>query len=312
MKPAATFVIPTRQRCAELRNLLRSVITQSVPVEIHVMDDGDEGATSEPVCEEFPQVHYHRLAARQGPAFQRNRGTELASTNIVFAVDDDTLLVSPRTAEQTIAQFNHPRVGAVAIPYINVHQDTMVRQRAPAADRIYVTHAFVGAAHAIRRDVFRKCGGYREHFFYMGEEGDLCVRMLQAGYVTRLGTADPIHHLESPRRILARASFCGRRNDILFAWHNVPRRFLPLHMLGTTLNGLRSAADAKNPFRMIQGTIAGYLGCIRHWNARVPVQDRIYRLHRLLKKERPRSLEEVESCLSHGPMAEHGMEPHRA
>ena len=84
---------------------------------------------------------------------------------------------------------------------------------------MHVVHAFVGAAHAVRRDVFLKVGGYREHFFFMGEEGDLCLRMMQAGYVTRLGRADPIYHLESSRRDLSRAGFSGRRNDILFAWH---------------------------------------------------------------------------------------------
>jgi len=300
MKSAATFVIPTRNRLGELRNLLRSVLRQTVPVEIHVMDDGEDTA-GEALCREFPQICYHRLAAGRGPAFQRNRGTELASGDIIFAVDDDTLFVSPHTVAQTIAEFDHPCVGAVAIPYINVRQDQIVRQRAPAADSVYVGHAFVGAAHAIRRDVFLKCGGYREHFFYMGEEGDLCLRMLQAGYVTRLGNADAIHHLESPSRVLARASFCGRRNDILFAWHNVPLAFLPLHLLGTTINGLRSAAGAKNPLRMIQGTLAGYLACLRFWGARVPVTSSVYRLHRRLKKREARRLEEIEPCLPPHP-----------
>jgi GT2 family glycosyltransferase len=297
MTPAAAFVIPTRFRTVELCTLLRSILVQTVPVEIHVMNDGDNDGAAQMIQSEFPQVHYHRIAAERGPAFQRNRGIEICSTNIVFPVDDDTLFVSPWTVEQTIAEFDHPRVAAVGIPYINVRQNPMVRQRAPAAGGIYVAHAFVGAAHAIRRDVFLKYRGYREHFFYMGEEGDLCLRMLQAGYVTRLGSADPIHHLESPNRVLARASFCGRRNDILFAWHNVPLPYLPLHLLATTLNGLCCAAVSKHPLRMIHGTMAGYLACLRHWRGRIPVECGIYKLYRWLKRREPRRLEEIERCL---------------
>src|SRR5207249_1976421 len=163
----------------------------TVVLQIIVMDDGCTDGTQELVRSEFPQVSYHRLSSGRGPSFQRNRGIELASSNIVFPLDDDTRFVSSRTAEQTLSDFDHPRVAAVSIPHINVRKDQVVRQRAPTADGIYVTHAFVGAAHAIRRDAFLRVGGYREHFFYMGEEGDLCLRLLHAGYITRLGRAAP-------------------------------------------------------------------------------------------------------------------------
>ena len=42
MTAAASFVIPTRNRVEELRSLFRSLLRQGIPVEIHVMDDGDD------------------------------------------------------------------------------------------------------------------------------------------------------------------------------------------------------------------------------------------------------------------------------
>ena len=297
MPPAASFVIPTRYRSEELRNLLCSVLAQTVSVEIHVMDDGDCEAAGRMICREFPQVHYHRIAANREPTFQRNRGMELASADIVFPVDDDTLFVSSRTVEQTLTEFDHPRVGAVGIPFVNVRQDQIVRQRAPEADGVHMIHAFVGAAHAMRRDVFLGLGGYREHFFYMGEEGDLCVRMLQAGYVTRLGRADPIHHLESPCRDFRRADYCGRRNDVLFAWHNVPLMYLPLHLAATTLRGAAFGVRVGRPMRMWQGLLGGYLGCFVHRAARNPVPAAIYRLSRSLKKGGAQRLDAVDPLL---------------
>jgi len=221
----------------------------------------------------------------------------MASSDFIFPVDDDALFDSPHTIEQTIAEFDHPRVAAVGIPFINVRQDETVRQRAPEKGRVYVASAFVGAAHAVKRSVFLQLGGFREHFFYMGEEGDLCVRMMNSGYVTRLGSADPIHHLESPTRNFGRAGFTGRRNDVLFIWHNVPSPNLPLHLTGTTVNAFRTALGSGCFWRMMNGTASGYADILRLWHERQPVSPQIYRLHRLLKKRGPQPLQDVEALL---------------
>lgn len=300
--PRAALVIATRNRVDELRGLLASAAAQTVPTEVLVMDDGGSEAVARMLREQFPAARYHHLGTGMGPAFQRNRGIELASAPIVFPLDDDAVMPSPRTIEQTLAEFDDPVVAAVGIPYVNVRVDDQVRQRAPSEDRVWVGHAFVGAAHALRRDVFLALGGFREHFFYMGEEGDLGVRLLAAGYVVRMGRADPIHHLESPRRSLAMADYCGRRNDVLFAWHNVPWTMLPVHLAATTFNGLRAAAGARNPGRMLLGLLHGYLACFTRWRERRPVAGAIYRLHRRLKKRGPIALAQIRDALPpHAP-----------
>jgi len=260
------------------------------------MDDGSSDGTPEMIRQQFPDVRFFELASARGPAFQRNRGTELASCEIVFSLDDDALFVSAQTVARTLEEFDHPRIGALGIPFINVQQDSVVQQRAPSSG-IHVTDAFVGAAHAVRRDVFLQVGGYREHFFYMGEEGDLCLRMMNAGYVTRLGRADPVHHLESFRRNLSTADFSGRRNDILFCWHNVPMPYFPLHLLGTTINGLSFGLRAGRFWNMLEGIASGYANSFRRWKERRPVSPEIYRLHRSLKKHGPRLLPEIQQRL---------------
>jgi GT2 family glycosyltransferase len=291
--PRASLVVPTRNRLEELRALLRSALEQTVAVEILVMDDGASEAVAEMVHRDYPSARYYALGTGRGPAFQRNRGIELATAAIVFPLDDDTVMVSPHTVAQTLAEFDRPSVGAVGIPFVNIRYDQRVRQKAPEPGRVWVEHAFVAAAHAVRRSAFLAVGGYREHFFYMGEEGDLCLRLLNSGYVVRLGTADPIHHLESPRRNLALADYCGRRNDVLFAWHNVPLPLLPLHLSATTVLGLRSALRSQNPGRMLLGLFHGYTDSLRRWRERRPVSQSVYRLHRELKKHGPRALEEI-------------------
>lgn len=221
----------------------------------------------------------------------------MACAEIVFPIDDDSIFSSPRVVEQTVAEFDHPRVAAVGIPFLNPRLDWRVVQRSPDAPGVHLAHAFVGAAHAVRRSIFVRVGGFREHFFYMGEEGDLCLRLLNQGYVTRLGRSDPIFHMESPRRNLALANRCGRRNDVLFAWHNVPTIFLPLHFIATSFNGLMAGLKTGHPFRMLHGLIQGYAESLRRHRDRAPVSVGIYRLHRRLKKGGTLQLTEVEDDL---------------
>ena len=150
----ASIVIPSCNRIAELRALIRSCLDQTVPVEIVVVDDAANDEVERMVRTGFTGVRYFRLGKAKGPAFQRNRGIELATAEIVFPVDDDSLFASPHTVAQTLSEFDHPRIGAVGIPYINVNQDRRVLQVGPRDGAIHVTHSFVGAAHAVRREVF--------------------------------------------------------------------------------------------------------------------------------------------------------------
>src|SRR5262245_8612691 len=118
--PVASAVIPTRNRVEELRALIGSLLNQTVPLEILVMDDGKSEHTRRMLTQEFPSVRHYQIGSGRGPAFQRNRGIELARSNLIFAVDDDTCFTSASTVEQTISEFDHPRVGAVCIPFVNV------------------------------------------------------------------------------------------------------------------------------------------------------------------------------------------------
>jgi glycosyltransferase involved in cell wall biosynthesis len=296
-EPKASVVMPARNRKELLRSSIRSALAQTVPVEVIVMDDGSTDGAIEMVEKEFPEIRLYRLGDRRGPSFQRNRGLELASTPFVFAIDDDSVFSSSRVVEQTLAEFDHPRVAAVAIPFLNPRLDWQLDRPAAGNGETQVAYAFVGASHAVRRDIFLNAGGYREHFFYMGEEGDLCLRLLSAGFVVKLGKSDPIYHLESPLRNLALADFCGRRNDVLFAWHNVPMPYLPFHLAATTANGVLSGIKTGHLWRMIRGTASGYAGCWTHRRERSPVASSIYRLSRRLKKRGPAPLDTIEDIL---------------
>jgi glycosyltransferase involved in cell wall biosynthesis len=294
----ASLVITTRNRRDELRTALRSAAQQVRLLEIIVIDDGSTDGTADMVRAEFPNVIVHRREDSRGLIVRRNDGARLATGDVLFSIDDDAAFSTPHVVEQTVREFDDPRIGAVAIPYLEPNTDNCLRQKAPDRKGVWITDTFIGTAHALRRDIFLNLCGYREELVHQGEETDYCIRMLDAGFCVRLGTGDPIYHYESPRRDFRRMDFFGRRNDILFAWHNVPLARLPVHLVATTMNGLRTGVRTGRLLRMLLGTTAGYRDSISNYRVRNPVSSRIYCLNRRLKKRGPVTLESVGSLLA--------------
>jgi glycosyltransferase involved in cell wall biosynthesis len=289
----ATVVISSKDRCGDLRGALASCRTQSVPLEVIVLDDGSKDGTAEMVRREFPEVRLVSEPVSRGYIVRRNQGAELATTPVIFSIDDDAAYVAPETIAQTLAEFSDPRIAAVAMPFCNVRQGPTILQQAPDAKRIYVCETFIGTAHALRREAFLAVGGYRPTLFHQGEEGDLAIRLLARGAVVRLGRAEPLHHFESPRRDYRRLDVQARRNDILFAMYNVPWPWLPVHLAGTTAKGLWFGLRSGRFRWSLEGCLAGWRDAWRLRHDRLPVPPAIYRLSRRLRKRGPVPLEEV-------------------
>lgn len=283
----ATVMITTKNRCEELRTALRSVVSQSAPVEILVIDDGSSDDTPAMLRREFPGARVIRHEESRGLIVRRNEGVREASARIVISIDDDAAFSTPHVVRQTLAEFSGERIGAVAMPYADVNRGAKVLQRAPAADGVYATDRFIGTAHAVRRDVFLEVGGYREVLVHQGEEGDYCLRMLEAGFIVRLGSADPIHHFESPRRDFRRMDYFGVRNAVLFVWQNVPAPYVWWHLPALVL---KLSLFTLHPGRLatrLRGLAAG----LRLFASapRLPVSKSTYRLARNLASQ-PRLL----------------------
>ena len=288
--PQATVVMTTKNRKDDLRVALTSCQRQTVPLEVVVIDDGSTDDTSEMVRREFPQMRLVTCTESQGLIARRNQGAELATSPFVFSLDDDAEFVSPHTVEQTLAEFTDPRIAAVAMPFCNVRQGPEVLQRAPSTDTVYVCESYIGTAHALRRDVFLRLGGYRALLVHQNEEGDFTIRLLNAGYVVRVGLADPLHHYESPRRDFRGIDAHPRRNDVLFAMHNVPWPWLPVHLVGTTFRGLWFALRHGRSARLrwsLEGSLRGWRDAWRLRQGRQPVRPAIYRLSRHLRRHGP-------------------------
>jgi len=274
---SASVVITTKDRREDLRRALLSCVTQECIREIIVIDDGSSDGTSDMVRSSFREAVLCRFDSSAGYIVRRNYGARLAKSDIIVSIDDDARFSTNDTLARTVKEFESPRIGAVAIPYVNVCQDVTVFQRAPRDDgQVYLTATFIGTAHAVRRELFLSLGGYRECFVHQGEESDFCIRMLDKGYVCRLGNAAPIEHFESPRRDFKRMDLYGGRNQILSAWLNAPRERLPQSLSHAIISKMRWGLRSRKYLRAIQSAQLGIYSIFGHRTLRQPVSLKTY------------------------------------
>jgi glycosyltransferase involved in cell wall biosynthesis len=279
--PAATVVIVTKDRREDVLRAVASAVAQRPAPEVIVLDDGSTDGTASALREAFAQVRVERFEESQGYIVRRNQGAELASGRILVSIDDDAEFASEDTVALAVSEFSEAQIGAVAIPYVDL-PDSAVQQRAPVGDGVYLTHIFRGTAYAVRRELFLELGGFRQQLVHQAEEGDFTIRLLDAGYFVRLGRAEPVRHRASATRNLDRIWFYGSRNEILFAWHNVPMPYLMLQLGKSTLHLLWLGRGVRRTRLFARGILAGYAAAVRGLSGRKPVRRQSWKLYRRL------------------------------
>ena len=286
----------TKDRRESLRHALASALAQEGEIEVLVVDDGSADGTAEMVRADFPGVRLERFSSSAGLVVRRNFAVRVARAPVVVSIDDDAVFTAPDVVAQTLRDFDHPRIAAVAVPYVDVRHGDAQLQRAPDDDVPWVGATFRGTAFAVRRAEFLALGGFREAIFHQGEEADFTLRMLDAGWLVRFGRAAPIHHFESPTRSLRRMYVYGRRNEILLCFTYLPFPGNVLIALGYAAKGVRHTPRRQIP-SSLRGIVLGVRDSWRLRSQRRPVRWRTVWLDRRLRLAGGLPLDEVERWL---------------
>ena len=172
-----TVVIPTLGRSRFLGEAVESALAEE-PAEVLVVSDG-AGELTVPGAQVVPVEHAGRSAAR-------NRGVEVARTELVAFLDDDDLVVPGRLARQAEA------LGRAALTFGRVtvvdghgrpreDWNSLLERRFPSGPVGHVevlssqTPIYTSAT-LVRRDAFLEAGGY-DAAFDAYEDLDLYLRL---------------------------------------------------------------------------------------------------------------------------------------
>lgn len=211
-KPLSVSVnIVTRNRQEMLKAALESVFSQTVkPLEVIVIDNASTDQSVHMVRTKYPQVRLIQLHRNVGCQPGRNIGMANCSGDIIFNMDDDGTLAFDAIERVCQTFLEHPEVGLVAasvkVPhekrggYANYNNDRNKRYQG----------AFIGAAHALRKEILA-LAGYFPEYVRGHAEADLGLRIINSGWEI----------LYDPSVIMYHCISIIERDDSLHAYYHI-------------------------------------------------------------------------------------------
>ncbi|MBW3572291.1 MAG: glycosyltransferase [Gemmatimonadetes bacterium] len=251
-----TVGICTRDRHASLLRCVRSLRHAEGLIErVFVADDASAAPVEPALGAELgddARLTVLRAEAPIGPTAGRNRICRQAATPFILYLDDDAALLPGNAVRDALAVLQaDPSVAAVA--FAQADQEGRLyppgAQPSPATEPALV-RTFIGFAHLIRADALRAAGGYREILQIMGEERELTLRLLDAGYRVVYLPDAAVAHLADPS---------GRD----------PKRFLHLTVRNDALSGLLNE-PLPVALGMLVPRLLRYFPMRRHWGGEDP------------------------------------------
>jgi GT2 family glycosyltransferase len=223
-RTAVTVVVPTCGDAVALERAIASILaTGYEPLEVVVVENAPPApSTRSVVARSFSGAPVHYLEEpRKGASRARNAGLALADGDVVAFTDDD-VVVDPGWLRNAVTAFEHPDVacvtGRIQALALDTRSQLLFEQfaafdkgperrmwRLPesrAAEPLFPYipgHVGSGANVFVRREVARRVGGFDIQLgpgtpTLGGEDLDLFVRLVQAGYAIVYDPSVLVHH----------------------------------------------------------------------------------------------------------------------
>jgi GT2 family glycosyltransferase len=204
-----SVVIPTSRAGPDLETCLASLADQGHPeLEVIVVDN----ASPVPVAERFPGVTVLRNEENLGFVGATNQGIEASSGELIFLLNDDTVLEPGALSALDGALRRNPSWGACQAKLLVMDDpellDTagsfltatgfLVHRGAFEPEKQFtesdVIFAAKGAALVVRRTALDDVGLFDQDFFAYFEESDLCWRLWLAGWEVGFAADARVRH----------------------------------------------------------------------------------------------------------------------
>jgi GT2 family glycosyltransferase len=213
----------------------------------------------------------------------------LQTTDAAYYVslDDDSWFLNNRDLEKAVAYMDSNSTVAALAFTIHSPDDDVSLHKLNTQIRPSVTNNFIGCGHLVRVLAVKQVGYYTPNpGYYGGEEKDLCIKLMDAGY-TIMTFPDVViwHDKTMVARDLPKQHRSGVCNDLVFAFRRIPATLL-IPILGYKfISHLKFSAGYKKA-SLIKPCIKGFLDffkfLVNNKKNRKPVSAATYKRFRQL------------------------------
>lgn len=193
---AISVIVITYSRKEGLKSCLNSILKQEYnDYELIIVDNNEDELISNYLREliskikDIDKVRYYKVNKNLGVTGGRNFGIKKAKGDILVFIDDDAFLENKNALQKVHINFlKDSQIGALSFKIVNYYSKKIERKEFPHKnkklnpDKQFETSYFIGAGHAIKKEIFDKIGLYSEDFFYGMEELDLSFKIIDSGY----------------------------------------------------------------------------------------------------------------------------------
>jgi glycosyltransferase involved in cell wall biosynthesis len=206
-----SVVINTYNRAGSLRNALRSLQFQTYRDFEVIVVNGPSTDDTERVLSEFSEVIRVGNCPETNLSKSRNIGIALSSGEVVAFIDDDAI-AEPQWLAAIACGYDSAKIGGVGGIVYDYTGYTLQYNRL-CCDRLGEPHAdlsapfsaqntrdadpffhLLGANSSFRRECLVEIGGFDEEFDYYLDETEVCMQIIDRGYVLRSVDQAAVHH----------------------------------------------------------------------------------------------------------------------
>ena len=204
------LIIISYNRVIELKETIDNVLRYKSSLnKIFIIDNNSTDETELFLKSLDDDIFYIIYSAENlGVAGGRNLGIKKSKADILVFLDDDAIfnIQKENPFSLVMREFNNDsNLGIVAFKITNYYSKEVQKHEFPFVDKTIdkdtrnLSAYFVGAGHAIKKEVFINCGLYPEDYFYGKEELDLSLRAINNNFTLVYNPNVEVFHKQSPK-----------------------------------------------------------------------------------------------------------------
>jgi len=270
MAPTVLVGIVTHNRASLLRKAVESALSQrGCELRVAVIDDASTDETFK-LASCFPEVNWTRRPTNQGYMAARNYWMNSAHEDYFVSLDDDAwFLEGDEIAVAVNLLEGNPQIAAVAFDILSPDRRDPERRARPRPVAL-----FIGCGHVLRLTAVQAVGAYESSpARYGGEEKDLCLRLLDAGYqIVQLPGVHVWHDKTQLARVIPEQHRSGVCNDLVLTVRRTPAALLAPALIAKVYRHFVFSSKRKLTKPCLQGFALFARSLPAVWRSRRPVK----------------------------------------